>query len=115
MNRSSNLTGFFEPECWSEATNIHIYNGLGILNIFLAIFGTPTNILIILVYWQKRSQNQFFMIIALAFCDLLISAVLTPLEAITAFSENWDQFFAPPEGMIACIALWYSLSTLSVY
>lgn len=104
-----------EPECWSENTNIQIYNGLGILNIFLSIFGTATNIIIILVYWQKRSQNQFLMIIALAFCDLLLSAVLIPLEAITAFSENWDRFFTAQEGMVACISLWFSLTTLSVY
>ena len=70
------------------AENEHLLSNifLAVINSILAVFGTLSNIFVIITYWKskdpsmKRLSNMI--IIALAFSDLLVCAVVQPLFVI---------------------------------
>ena len=114
-NISVNSEDYY-TDCLSDENRLtHLYNALGALNIIFAVTGTLMNIIIIIVYWSKKSKNQYAMIIALALADLCVCAGLLPLEAVISLTNFDEVYFLPPSLMVAQIAFWYAVTNLSVY
>lgn len=87
----------------SVVTNEQIYSFLTTIS----IVGTIGNLLVVLVYWQKKDrQTSTFFILVLAFSDLAVCSILVPM---TIYMEK---IFFETDSLIMCKTYYFLTTTI---
>ena len=102
-------------DCWQKTEIVWFNYIIGVFDLILALIGIVSNILIIAVTKRLRRRNQYTLVTSLAVFDLLISLIVMTLEGVSHLTYNFEFYFLPPVLMVCQNAIWFSLTSGSIY
>ena len=113
----SNVT--LTEQCLDFTLLAGLGKAFGVICILLSVIGTISNILICVIYKEHITKttsvsNQYFIVVCLALADLLSTAILIPVDAKVYLTLLEESVFSK-NLMVLYNAVWYCLTTLSLY